>query len=178
MGEAQKLLTGEKISVEEFKEIVRKRRGKWRGRYAHIERHTGVSGEETVREEPERISSYLTEELKKKIIEETIKRGRATEETVERAVDYLMSLSGFDKLFMNVPNETIEWFKDWLGREYFTWEKLKRKRVALKSRERIPGMMLERRKTYVIPIERYRKKFYQIRDWETGRILGTYRART
>jgi len=173
MGEAQRLLTGEKISVEEVK-----RRRKWRGKYARIKRKTTLSGEKTVRKEPKRISSYLEDEMKRKIVEEIIKKGYLSKETADEAFSYLKGLEGFSNLFMNVSDETKDWFKDWLRREYFTWKKLKGKRVTLKSRERIPGMMLERRKTYVIPIERYGKRFYQIRDWETGRILGTYRART
>ena len=116
------------------------------------------------------------EELKKKIMTEIIKKGYLSEETAEEAVSYLEGLDGFDNLFASIPDEVRDWFKRWIQTEYFNWRTLKREKVRLKSGERITGKIIEPKKTYVIPIEILGKKYFQVRDWQTGRFIGTYRA--
>ena len=176
MGKAIKLLTGEVIrgekAVKRLEKAIR-RRAKFR--YARIERHTGRSGDETLEKEPERISSYISEDINRKILFERAKKGgKLSDETTEEAVDYLMELPGFDKLFENVSDESIENFKEWIKKNYLPvkWKDLRERWITLKSGLKVHGIFIEPKKTYVIPVEVLGKKYFQIRDYETGRIVG------
>ncbi len=162
----QRLLSGEKIPVESIRRGRRKGGGK-------IKRKTGKSGTETLENEDERrrlIEEYISENLKKSIF---------NQKTAEDAFNSMREWEGLDNLLDSAsPSSRQQFIKDL--REEFQEKNLreiKREEITLKTGEVRSGRYLPAEPNrYVIPIQILGKEYFQIRDRETGRFIGTFRA--
>lgn len=157
MGKAQMLLTGEKVPLEERRKTIETP--------TTIKRGTGVSGEEALYEEYERIAGYVREKYRNLIYNRP---------TARMAYEDMLVDENFQNLFDNVSEQAV---RDFLGsliddnmRENI--DRISKGRIRMKTGVRARGEHIVEKRVYAQTVTIMKRKQVQIRNWETGRLVG------
>lgn len=166
VSKTQKLLTGKKVPAD----TVRRRR-KRRG--GDVKRGTGKSATDTLENADER------KRLEEEYIDNDHKKSIFNQKTAENAFDSMREWEGLDNLLNAASSSSRQDFIRDLREKHQkkNLREIKREEITLKSGEVRSGRYLPAEpEKYVIPIEILGKEYFQMRDRETGRFIGTFRA--